>query len=156
MVRFKHRYLLVHLLFPSLSPEDPTRPLHESDLIKVLRESLSVNFGDLGAGTVGGLFSIKYFSPTTRILIIRVAREHAQTLWCALTLLRRLGGETVIARVLHVSGTIRKTQLSAISYDRLLILESAGRLRRKGKTADADKIEAQVGKDEEQILGMEA
>lgn len=74
MVRFKHRYLLVHLIFPQTLPntldQNPTpqtqptdgpRPpqLSESGLISLLRESLSANFGDVGAGEVGGAFSSK-------------------------------------------------------------------------------------------------
>ena len=84
MVRFKHRYLLVHLVFPdqldlpssscsssstsqpaladsdTKSPPPPPPPqasLTESGLIGLLRDSLSVNFGDIGAGEVGGTFS---------------------------------------------------------------------------------------------------
>lgn len=77
MVRFKHRYLLVHLVFPttldsplsasaSSASTDPALPpapppaspaLSESALISLLRDSLSVNFGDVGAGEVGGTFS---------------------------------------------------------------------------------------------------
>lgn len=47
---------------------------------------------------------VKYLSPHTNLVIIRVSREHFRTLWAALTLLRKLAGEEVIARVLHVSG----------------------------------------------------
>ncbi|KAG0660766.1 hypothetical protein C6P46_004450 [Rhodotorula mucilaginosa] len=141
MVRFKHRYLLVHLVFPdqlqlpsppssstsqpALANSDTKSPqasLTESGLIGLLRDSLSVNFGDIGAGEVGGTFSIKYLSPTTSTVIIRVAREHYRTLWAALTLLRKVGGHECIARVVHVSGTIRKTQHSAIAHDRTQIL----------------------------------
>ncbi len=50
------------------------------------------------------MFAVKYLSSHTQILILRVAREHLRTIWAALTLLRRLGGAEVIARVLHVSG----------------------------------------------------
>ena len=84
MVRFKHRYLLVHLVFPdqldlpssssssssstnqpaladydakSPPPPPPQASLTESGLIGLLRDSLSVNFGDIGAGEVGGTFS---------------------------------------------------------------------------------------------------
>jgi hypothetical protein len=76
MVRFKHRYLLVHLVFPdqlqlpsppssstsqpALANSDTKSPqasLTESGLIGLLRDSLSVNFGDIGAGEVGGTFS---------------------------------------------------------------------------------------------------
>ncbi|GAA5842151.1 hypothetical protein JCM11251_006541 [Rhodosporidiobolus azoricus] len=141
MVRFKHRYLLVHLVFPAQldttsftsSPSDltlpPTPALSESAIINLLRDSLSVNFGDVGAGEVGGTFSIKYLSPSTSTLILRVSREHYRTLWAALTLLRRIGGQEVVARVVHVSGTIRKIQHAAIAHDRSQILLSAKRSR---------------------------
>lgn len=68
-VRFKHRYLLISLVFPatlsnplSLSASTdgplPVPPqLTEGGIITLLRESLSVNFGDVGAGEVGGQFS---------------------------------------------------------------------------------------------------
>ncbi|GAA5908409.1 hypothetical protein JCM5296_005924 [Sporobolomyces johnsonii] len=149
MVRFKHRYLLVHLVFPASIPSNPissldcppsppTPPppsLSESALISLLRDSLTVNFGDLGAGEVGGTFTIKYLSPSTSTLILRVSREHYRTLWAALTLLRRVGGHEVVARVVHASGTIRKTQHAAIKHDREQILlatttAATGRRRR--------------------------
>lgn len=68
MVRFKHRYLLVNLIFPAtipsvLSPSDslPTAPFYnESSLISLLRDALSVNFGDIGAGEVGGSFASQF------------------------------------------------------------------------------------------------
>lgn len=152
MVRFKHRYLLVHLVFPEQLPADaaststststlpssasPPPVVTESRLISLLRDSLSVNFGDVGAGEVGGTFSgpflifsdvnppspvthplfspldarprtpsaVKYLSPTTSTVILRVAREHYRTLWAALTLLRKVDNHECIARVLHVSG----------------------------------------------------
>lgn len=47
---------------------------------------------------------VKYLSPHTNLLILRVSREHYRTLRAALTLLRRVGGHEVIARVLHVGG----------------------------------------------------
>lgn len=82
MVRFKHRYLLVNLLFPQSLPlasdfppssshlptssatpaqtahqPQPLPHLNESSIINLLRDSLAVNFGDVGAGEVGGTFS---------------------------------------------------------------------------------------------------
>lgn len=80
MVRFKHRYLLVHLIFPACLPNElnpakdnqhnadgddglPKPPsVTETSLITLLRESLSANFGDVGAGEVGGSFSSEFNS----------------------------------------------------------------------------------------------
>ncbi|GAA5910487.1 hypothetical protein JCM8208_007619 [Rhodotorula glutinis] len=143
MVRFKHRYLLVSLIFPdSLLPQadaDAFAPpaLSESSLISLLRDSLAVNFGDVGAGEVGGTFSIKYLSPSTSTMILRVSREHHRTLWAALTLLRKVGGVECVARVVHVSGTIRKTQHAAMAHDREAILLSAARARARSRRGAA-------------------
>ncbi|BGP20664.1 hypothetical protein JCM10213_001090 [Rhodosporidiobolus nylandii] len=198
MVRFKHRYLLCHLVFPASALDDahpstsngaatpaeavPPPSLSEGAIIGLLRDSLNVNFGDVGAGEVGGTFSVKYLSPQTSTLIIRVSREHYRTLWAALTLLRRVGGQECVARVVHVSGTIRKTQHAAIAHDRAQILLSARRSRiRKsllarappagpstapspatalaeavGSAAERDELEEKLKKSEEEIMAMEA
>ncbi|GAA5957985.1 hypothetical protein JCM3765_006223 [Sporobolomyces pararoseus] len=96
----------------------------ESSLVHLLRDSLQANFGDIVSGSVGGTFSVKYLSPQTCTLILRVSREHFQTLWSSLTLLRKIGGIPVIVKVNHVSGTIRKIQHRAIQQDREFILKS--------------------------------
>lgn len=57
---------------------------------------------------------VKYLSPTTSTVIIRVAREHYRTLWAALTLLRKVGGHECIARVVHVSGKEKSAKPSAV------------------------------------------
>ncbi|KAM0790545.1 hypothetical protein ACM66B_003413 [Microbotryomycetes sp. NB124-2] len=175
MVRFKHRYLLVELLFPAVIEheheldlkqqqqgddqdvmEAPAVPvvgfLNESAIVQTLRDSLAVNFGDVGAGEVGGTFSIKYFSQTTHMAIIRVSRQHFRTLWAALTLLRALQGQPVIARVVHVGGTIRKTQHAAIALDRQKILERASRTQ----TVDKDVIETRLLESEKRLQALEA
>ncbi|GAA5879055.1 hypothetical protein JCM1840_003855 [Sporobolomyces johnsonii] len=176
MVRFKHRYLLVHLVFPASIPSNPistldcppsapTPPppsLSESALISLLRDSLSVNFGDVGAGEVGGTFTIKYLSPSTSTLILRVSREHYRTLWAALTLLRRVGGHEVVARVVHASGTIRKTQHAAIKHDREQILlatatatAASGRRRRTRTCLRRAEAGAAMGREKEMEMEME-
>ncbi|KAI5481868.1 ribonuclease P/MRP protein subunit POP5 [Pseudohyphozyma bogoriensis] len=181
MVRFKNRYLLVSFVFPAtlanplaqVHDEDDTAPplpqppnLSEGGLISLLRESLSVNFGDVGAGEVGGAFSIKYLSPNTQILILRVAREHLRTLWASLTLLRRIGGHEVLTRVLHVSGTIRKIQHAAMAHDRAAILSSAKRRQKfllpaavgvGGLDEAAEKeVAEKIAQSEEAIMALEA
>lgn len=48
---------------------------------------------------------VKYYSPTTSLCIIRVAREHVRTAWTGLTFVNDIGGQPVIPRVVAVSGT---------------------------------------------------
>ena len=102
------------------------------DIFNALKQSVLVNFGDTGWGEVGGslagtlspfvsrkngtrlvslsLRTVKYFSPTTHLCIIRVARgEAARTTWAALVLLDRIGnnkGSKIVPHVIHVSGAL--------------------------------------------------
>jgi ribonuclease P/MRP protein subunit POP5 len=58
MVRVKHRYLLVEFIFSSQLPffipnAKPAPALTEGLIVAILRESLSVNFGDVGWSKAG-------------------------------------------------------------------------------------------------------
>lgn len=50
--------------------------------------------------------TVKYYSPTTSLCIIRVAREHVRTAWTGLTFVNNIGGQPVIPRVVAVSGML--------------------------------------------------
>jgi ribonuclease P/MRP protein subunit POP5 len=80
---------------------------------------------------------VKYFSPTTNVCIIRVARDQHNIAWGALTLLTSIEGGKYIPNVIHVSGeckvfllqhflswsvgTIKHAQLAAIAHNRQVI-----------------------------------
>jgi len=143
MVRFKNRYLLVHLIFPD--DVAPPTNLTERDIISILRESLNVNFGDLlGSGMTGNLV-VKYYSPVTSTLIIRCSRDVHRNVWAALTLLRSIKGVPVIVKVFHVSGTIRKTQHAAIAHNREVILAAFADVGIEGRVRAEEKIKEQEG-----------
>ncbi|KAH8915781.1 hypothetical protein BT69DRAFT_1243626 [Atractiella rhizophila] len=119
MVRFKNRYLLTQFHF---SPDSSPPQLLEKEIASILRDSLVTNFGDITGGGLSGGIVVKYYSPVTNLSIIRCSREGHKHIWAALTLLRSIKGQPVIAQVLHVGGTIRKTQQAAIVHNRTLIL----------------------------------
>ena len=48
--------------------------------------------------------AVKYFSPTTNLCIVRVAREPYRIAWAAATLLSSIEGRPCIPNVVHVSG----------------------------------------------------
>lgn len=50
--------------------------------------------------------TVKYYSPTTSLCIIRVAREHVRTAWTGLTFVNTIGGQPVVPRVVAVSGKL--------------------------------------------------
>jgi RNase P/RNase MRP subunit POP5 len=62
--------------------------------------------------------TVKYYSPTTSLCIIRVAREHIRTAWTGLTFVNNIAGQPCIPRVVAVSGTIKKLHFAAIRYSR--------------------------------------
>ncbi|GAA93899.1 uncharacterized protein L969DRAFT_44369 [Mixia osmundae IAM 14324] len=121
-MRFKNRYLLAEFIF---APDSDAPSFSESDIVRLVRDALSVNFGDAGWAEAGSSLNVKYLSPTTHIMILRTPRSACQLVWTALTLTRQLKGVDCIIRVMHVGGTIRKSQQAAIKYDRDLILRRA-------------------------------
>ncbi|KIP11014.1 hypothetical protein PHLGIDRAFT_21911 [Phlebiopsis gigantea 11061_1 CR5-6] len=129
MVRFKNRWLLVELIpCPSTSTTsalDASAPegsaIESKNIWSALKQSVIANFGDVGWGAVSSSLTIKYYSPTTNVCIIRVARDHHQTAWAGVTLLTSIEGRKYVPNVVHVSGTIKQAQLAAIAHNREVI-----------------------------------
>ncbi|KKY25876.1 putative rpp14 pop5 family protein [Diplodia seriata] len=153
MVRLKHRYLLVELLYPSpaTSPSKSAQSLpdvvqfHQPSpdkltaglLIKSIRDGIVELFGDYGAGMTGGTLQVKYFSPATSTAIIRVSRDHYRLVWAALSFITRLPhpiNQDCVVQVVRVSGTIRKAEEEAIRRAKQAILHA----RRAAGDASAD------------------
>ncbi|KAG2109102.1 hypothetical protein BD769DRAFT_1498274, partial [Suillus cothurnatus] len=139
MVRFKNRWLLLEFVDTSTAnvsaAKGPpnTQSLDGSLIYNALRDSIVTNFGDTGWGAVGMSLTVKYFSPTTNLCIIRVARDHHRIAWGAVTLLASIHDVRVIPRVIHVSGTIKHAQLSAIAHNRELIARVRSKRKNAGK-----------------------
>ncbi|KAL4921425.1 Rpp14/Pop5 family-domain-containing protein [Aspergillus aurantiobrunneus] len=116
MVRVKHRYLLIDILYPdpSSSPSSSSNPsrkphgqqsqlrihaptsdaLTPSLLAKMVREEVAEIYGDWGVGRLGGVggggVSVKYLSPATSTAIIRCPRASYRLVWTALTYMSRV------------------------------------------------------------------
>lgn len=143
MVRLKSRYILFELLYPD-GLTTPARPHSDDDdnnsnnqhtsqqlrqpsnvdakqVLSAVRAELAVLLGDYGAGSVASTLQLKYFSRTTSVGIVRVAREKMRLVWAALTYVRNLDNRPVIVRVVRVSGTVKKCEQAAIKRDLELI-----------------------------------
>lgn len=89
--------------------------------------------------------TVKYWSQTTGLAIVRTSRPTLPVVWGAVTFIRAIKEVACCARVIHVGGkpsrlyvesfrlglygglgTIRKTQQAAIRYDRELLLAMDG------------------------------
>jgi ribonuclease P/MRP protein subunit POP5 len=144
MVRLKHRYLLLNILFPESSAATssstsaapfpltfhlPT-PSHFQavSLLHLIRESVAELFGDYGVGTIASL-KVMYFSPATSTAIVRCSRASYRLVWAGLTFVGSLPGarrggerESCVIRVVRVSGTVRKAEEEAVRRARREII----------------------------------
>ena len=148
MVRIKHRYLLIHILSPESddirtpkstgsipdgvqfhapSPDSLTPQL----LSRLIREQVSLLYGDYGLGLVSSSLKILYLSPATSTAIVRVARDHYRLVWAALAFITQVPNagkapKQCVMRVVRVSGTVRKAEEEAIRRARVAILKARG------------------------------
>jgi ribonuclease P/MRP protein subunit POP5 len=97
-------------------------------VLAAVRAELASLLGDYGAGSVASTLQLKYFSRTTSVGIIRVAREKVRLVWAALSYIQRLDNRPVIVRVVRVSGTVKKCEQAAIKRDLELIRAVEGRI----------------------------
>ncbi|KAK2624417.1 hypothetical protein QTJ16_006367 [Diplocarpon rosae] len=151
MVRLKHRYLLVNILYPELEKlqskvnipdvvvfnQPTTSELTPQALLRGVRAEISSLFGDYGSGAVSESLSVKYLSPATSTFILRVARSQYRIVWAALSLMTCLpvnSGKNCVFRVVRVSGTIRKAEEEAIRRARELILSAQRDAEDKGES----------------------
>ncbi|PVU97669.1 hypothetical protein BB561_000410 [Smittium simulii] len=104
------------------------------DIDSLIRSFVAENFGDIGNGLLLEKLNVKYFSPVTKLGIIRVPRDNAQFLTAILVMINKIKNNKCRIFVVHVSGTIKKCQLAAIEFDRTLILKHL----KESFTADAD------------------
>ncbi|KAK3306872.1 Rpp14/Pop5 family-domain-containing protein [Chaetomium strumarium] len=152
MVRLKDRYLLVNIIYSDVPPgqakgavpdlllyNQPTsselRPQH---LLKAIRSEVSALFGDCGLGAIDkSLQAVKYLSPATSTLILRVSRAHYRLVWAALSFMDRVpvrDGRPCAFRVVRVSGTIRKVEEEAVRRAKLLVLAAKDEMAGKSSS----------------------
>mmetsp|Transcript_9888 Transcript_9888/g.32075 ORF Transcript_9888/g.32075 Transcript_9888/m.32075 type:complete len:150 (-) Transcript_9888:68-517(-) len=141
MVRFKNRYLLLELVWKDGKVDDT---LGGAQLLKIIRDSVQVNFGDDGMGSVAASMQVKYINPLTGLCVLRCGRESYREVWGAATLVTEVRGRVAALRVLHVGGTLRSCQAAALKHD-LAALTALQRRAKKGKGERFDR-EAEAAK----------
>ncbi|EIM91227.1 uncharacterized protein STEHIDRAFT_73016 [Stereum hirsutum FP-91666 SS1] len=154
MVRFKNRWILVEFL-PMSPTSTSDQDLTGQRIFNALRQSIISNFGSAGWGSVAASLSVKYFSPTTNLCIVRVARDPYRTAWAGVSMLSNIEGKVYLPNVIHVSGTIKHTQLAAIEHNRTII----ARYRASSKTPThphmADSYEGYLEKSAMEISSLQ-
>ncbi|KAI5194753.1 hypothetical protein E4T42_08689 [Aureobasidium subglaciale] len=154
MVRLKHRYLLVNILYPE--SETPTKPatkdgqvpdivsfrrpssdkLNAQLLARIIRDGVTDLFGDYGSGMIA----------SSLVAIVRVSRAHYRLVWAALSFVTHLPrpiDQACVIQIVRVSGTIRKAEEEAIRRAKAAILRATA--REKGSEFALDKMLGSAG-----------
>lgn len=105
-----------------------------SDLFAALRGSVRENFGDAGWGLCAGLLAVKYYSPATRLLVVRCPTSFGSEAHASLALVRVVRGRPAALRVLAVASTQRSLRLALVHWSR----QVGEALRRSVAPGDTD------------------
>ena len=120
MVRFKNRYLLCEVIQGYVEEQ-----FSEKQIANYLRDEVLVNFGELGLAKIYFSFQVKYWNHKTKLMVLRVPRDHANILTTTLALTRNFGTTNVKIRVLHSSGTIKCIERKALALIKKWLMKSA-------------------------------
>ncbi|KAL6607921.1 hypothetical protein ACP70R_040984 [Stipagrostis hirtigluma subsp. patula] len=117
MVHFKNRYIVMEVFIDAGRAERDPVILTQSNILKVIRDSIQLNFGECGLAASIGSLQVKYVNPLTKICIIRMSREDHQKVLSAITMVRSIGNIPISFNLLDVSGTIRACKKAALECD---------------------------------------
>lgn len=181
MVRFKNRYLLVQLIpvfsAPVFEEHQPSKRPRLGDVVQNsdtkaelrvpavsassiashVRSAIDANFGTVGTAANTLALSVKYCNNTTRMAIVRCAREHECMVRSSIVLSASWPSRQDAANardeslkciwmVVHVAGTMRSCQAAAIAHgvreiNRLIRLETDEK-----KLADLNAVKHEISK----------
>ena len=153
-MRFKNRYLLIQLLF---SPPSLILPsLTSYDLYGHLRHALLVNFGEFIYGQCHPSLQVKYFNSHTNLAIIRSPRDDWEVVRAALTLIKEVGGQGCVVKVVYVGGTIRSCQKAAVRWTRAALVEVWRRKvqERQGRGGSEEVKQREAGVAKREVEGL--
>jgi ribonuclease P/MRP protein subunit POP5 len=133
MVRFKNRYFLVQIKTKENVIVDGLSSYSiKEEILGIIQEM----YGTFGVAVTNSLM-VKYYSPYTQVLILRIQREYSKLLQTCLFFKRKLRNTEASFLVKRISGTIKKLQLGLVEYD-LKILQG---LQLKPKRFEQLKLE---------------
>ena len=78
-----------------------------------------------------------------------MGRDHCRLVWAALTYLREVKGRACVVRVVHISGTIKKAEITAVRRAKRDIALVAAQ-DREAVLAELAVLQDGVGEDEEE------
>jgi ribonuclease P/MRP protein subunit POP5 len=107
-MRYKQRFFICQLDFPvgedalALAPSVST-----GDIFNAIRISTTESFGDVGMGRITSSLAVKYYSPVTRLFVVRGSFAAESELHAAIALVRTCRKQPVAFRTLQICGSLR-------------------------------------------------
>lgn len=121
MVRFKTRYILFELL----SPNGDHVTFQSKQILQELRQTILMYFGEYGSGLCQSMLQLKYYNKDTSLGILKTSRDQIRMVHGGLTLMRSIDSEPVIVRVMHISGTLKKTEIKALNINKSALVSAS-------------------------------
>jgi ribonuclease P/MRP protein subunit POP5 len=107
-----------------------------------IHKQIELDFGLSGVVNTSTLV-VKYYSPYTNIIIIRISKEFHSLVLSALFFMKNIRGNQCSFRVRKISGTIKLLQKGLVEFD-LQILKSLGlKASRQERIAQDNKLQIQ-------------
>jgi ribonuclease P/MRP protein subunit POP5 len=125
----------------SSSSSSSSRPVTASDLYSAIRGALLDSFGDDAVAATMKTLAVKYYSPTTRMCIVRGPFSHAKQVRAAIVAVKALKklGRGATIRLLRVAGSLRTAIRAAARWQAELS-------REMGVKEDVGKLAVALGK----------
>jgi ribonuclease P/MRP protein subunit POP5 len=136
-MRLKNRYHLVRLHWED---EGPRGKFDKSGVYRAIRDSIALNFGDMGAASVQRSLNVMYFCPLSRLCMVRAARDHSFMVRQAMTFITMTQKTTVRFVTLAVCGTTR-TLKRALLLQHQRVLQHTDEQARDGLLLELQTIE---------------
>ena len=104
-MRLKHRFLIAQVDFAGDAAA--SAGCSTVDLFSAIRTSLVEVFGDAGWAAAAGALAVKFYSPTTRLVLIRAPAACILNVRAAVALVRAVCKRPAALHVLQVAGSVR-------------------------------------------------
>ncbi|KAI3631813.1 hypothetical protein MIR68_010286 [Amoeboaphelidium protococcarum] len=118
MVRVQSRYFLIKFQQQQQQSSGNSTLKSQGQVYELIQQAMLSEFGERGVILFLSRSGVKYYNPTTRLCIFRVARESAQYLRQCLS--NQLSD---VLNIVHVSGCIRRVQVTILDLNKALLLE---------------------------------
>ena len=112
-MRFKRRYFSVEIMPQNeLTKTNISlmNKLKHTDVSDTIHKSIEKLYGDYGMAVMMPSFSVIYYNSSTNLCILRTARDLQKKFNSLLTFTNKLGELNVYFKVIHVSGSIKKSK----------------------------------------------